>query len=121
MLFDHGENQMDEDKPILKKVELPLHWTFPEDLVTRVAQNFTCQYTDGMYILGFFEVLQPFEVKGAVGRELKDRPPVEARCVARLAVPPDLMGKIAKVINEQIERVRNMEVTEKARDQKEGR
>jgi hypothetical protein len=81
-------------------VELPLEWHFPENLVTRYANNVVVQHGEHEFIISFFEVFPPILLGSPeeTRTELDQIESVQANCVARIIIPWDRMPGFIKAL-----------------------
>lgn len=87
-------------------IEIPLRFTWPDDLVSRYATNFVSQYTTHEFALSFFEVLSPVLLGSATenAQKLADIGAVQARCVSRIVMSPHAMKELIDVLQRNYDR-----------------
>jgi hypothetical protein len=85
--------------------EVKIERNYPKDLQTHFVMNIIVQHQPDFFTLSFFEVFPP-AILGATPEEKKAEfdaiSRVEAKCVARLIVPPEKMHEFAKAINQNL-------------------
>ena len=82
-----------------EEFEVPINWSYPEDLKTNFVTNLVVQHTDQEFILSFFETLPPL-LLGEVKKE--DLKSVNAKCVARVVVTPKRMEEFINVMQSNL-------------------
>jgi hypothetical protein len=95
---------MARKKTPVARVQIPLKWVIPEDVVARVATNMVAQHSNHEFIISFFEAYPPILLGGPEGaaKTLEATKYVEARCVARVVVAPERMAEFLKVLSENL-------------------
>jgi hypothetical protein len=80
-----------------------IEWHFPEQLIGRYANQIMVQMGPNECNISFFEI-QPPVIVGATEEEVRQQErqvtTVRANCVARLIVPNEMVGTIAKAIGD---------------------
>lgn len=86
------------DKSIKERVELPIHWNVPDDIVARYSTNMVVQRLDNEFLISFFEVKPPIILgdPDAIKDGLKSLKSIQANCVAQIIVAHD---KLPSFIN----------------------
>ena len=95
---------MPEEK---KSTMLPIRRTFRDDTVTLFANDLVVQHHSNSFVLSFFEIWNPAilgETEEEREKALKAIEVVDARCVARLAVSPDVMRKIVDAMDRNLKK-----------------
>ena len=87
--------------------EVKLERVFPDDLESHFVTNVVIQHQEECFILSFFETWPP-PVLGDTPEEIRASidsiQKVEAKCVARLVVPPSKMRDFLSVMNENYQK-----------------
>lgn len=95
---------MDDNKPALMRI--PIKHVFPEDLISRYANNVVVQHTEKEFFISFFEALPPLvigtpEERVALTEALEA---VESKCVARIIISADMMPSFIKTLQDNLDR-----------------
>lgn len=109
----------EEDK---KGFAFPLEWVVPEDIDSKFATNVVVQHTNHEFIIYFFEAEQPLLTGSEEERkeQLENISEVEAKCIAKIAVPATRFPNMVKALQQNLEKFRNKFVMEEELEQEEG-
>ena len=81
-------------------VYLPIEWYYPENTISRYANNILVQHTETEFIVSFFEIQPPTILGSAedVKTQLEEVKSVRATCVARIIVPISKMPSFIEAL-----------------------
>lgn len=99
----------DQGEGIVKK-KIRLERTYPEVLQSHFVSNIVVQHRPEYFILSFFEVWPPPILGDNEEKQeiLESLEMIEAKCVARLVVPPSAMREFVEVMTENLENYEQM-------------
>jgi hypothetical protein len=102
------------DKLQGKRVQLPIEWVVPEDIITRYANNITIQRGENEYYLSFFETKPPMFLgtPEQINEQLEKAGAVKSICVARIVLPIDKM----KAFVEAMEKSSSLDIPDEIED-----
>lgn len=82
------------------RVNLPIDWHIPENLQSQYASNVFVQPGEYEIVLSFFETRAPVLTGSPEENltKLKKLESVQAKCVARIIVAPDLVPKLIQAL-----------------------
>lgn len=78
-------------------VKIPIKWHIPDSIVTRYANNMVVQVLENEFKVMFFEISLPATPGATLPTE------ATAECVASIIIPPEKLGKYAKLLNDTFE------------------
>ncbi len=92
-----------------EEIALPIEWYFPEDIISRYANNITVQHSENEFIISFFEVRSPMilgtpEEEKAKWEQIET---VRAECVARVIVTTGKMSEFISALQRNLEKYRS--------------
>lgn len=84
----------------LHKVEIPIEWNVPDDIVARYASNMTVQRMENEYLISFFEVKPPIILgePTEIESKLKTFKTMRANCVAQIIISKEKMPSIISAL-----------------------
>ena len=97
---------MSEENDEITRMEIPIDWHFPSDIISRYATNMTVQGTPNEVIISFFELFPPMvlgptpEATQAQVMRIKS---LQAKCVARLVILPDKLPEFIEVLQKSLD------------------
>lgn len=82
-------------------IQLPIEWSFPNDLINRYANNMIVQHTSHEFIVSFFETIPPLVFGKSIEQEKQSETlkSVRSTCVARLIIHPERMGEFIQALH----------------------
>ena len=92
-----------------EEITLPIEWYFPEDIISRYANNIIVQHSENEFIISFFEVRSPV-IFGAPEEKKAKREQIEtvrAECVARIVISAGKMPEFISVLQRSLEKYRS--------------
>ena len=95
-----------EDQKDKKKIQIPIAWYYPEDLITRYSTNLLVQAAENEIILSFFEIIPPILLGSPddIEAQLEQTEAIKAKCVARIIVSGEKFPDFLKAMGSQLEK-----------------
>ncbi len=93
-------SEIDKEKYELKEVQIPVDWHIPVDLPSPYASNMFAQAGEYEIVLSFFQTKLPL-LTGTPEEnraKLEQLGVIQADCVGRIIVNPDLVPKIIQAL-----------------------
>lgn len=89
-------------------ITLPVHWHFPEGLISRYANNMLVQAGQFEFIISFFEMQIPILSGGPEENKaiLEKMASVQADCVGKIIIPRELVPELIKALQAELEKPR---------------
>ena len=97
----NGSYQKPDEK---YEIALPIQHTIPRGLPVLYVNHMTAQHTEDEFLISFFQIAPPM-LSGEPEEQhaqLESLTSVEALCVARFAVTPNLMRRIVRMLSENL-------------------
>jgi hypothetical protein len=85
------------------RVELPIEWHVPENIIRRYASNVVIQHGEHEFTISFFEIKEPL-LLGIAKEKLDELESVRAECVAQIVVHPARMQQFIDVMQKNLDR-----------------
>lgn len=104
-----------EQKQTLHEKAVRVDWHFPDNLVSKYANNVSVQQGQYEFIISFFET-QPPPLLGTPeenSAKLMQLESVRAECVARMIVPPALVKQIIQALQTTLDMHEAIQATKK--------
>ena len=92
-----------------EEIALPIEWYFPEDIISRYANNIIVQHSENEFIISFFEVRSPL-ILGTPEEEKTKWEQIEtvrAECVARIVISAGKMPEFIGALQRNLENYRS--------------
>jgi hypothetical protein len=88
----------------ISKVEIPIEWDIPDNLVARYATNMVVQRLENEYLISFFEVKPPIILvePDEIESKLKELKSIRANCVAQIIISEDKMPSFVSALESNL-------------------
>ena len=88
----------------ISKIEIPIEWNIPDDLVARYATNMVVQRLENEFIISFFEIKPPIILlePDKIESKLKELKSIRANCVAQIIVSDDKMPNFVSALESNL-------------------
>lgn len=105
-----------------KGYSLPLEWVVPDDVESKFATNILVNHTNHEFKIYFFEAEQPLLSGSEEERkeQLENISGIEAKCVAKIAVPASRFPSMVNALQENLDKFREKFVMEQEPPKEEG-
>ena len=92
-------------------IKLPVHWTNPQDVISRYATNMLVQHTEDEFVISFFEIHPPIITPAT--EQLPEF--VEAECVARIIVNENRLDQFIEALQTNLNNYREKQTADEHR------